>query len=47
MFNKTIFPQLLDLFINEDWSVYISDYSKPRHKYIRVKPATCIIILEK
>ncbi|XP_064604031.1 exocyst complex component 6B-like [Liolophura sinensis] len=39
--------QLLDLFLNWDWSVYLADYGQPNHKYIRVTPHTAITILEK
>ena len=39
--------QLLDLFLNEDWSVYLADYGKPKAKYIRVQPHVAISIMEK
>ena len=39
--------QLLDLFVNEDWSVYLADYGNPKAKYLRVQPHIAINILEK
>ena len=39
--------QLLDLFLNEDWSVYLADYGNPKAKYLRVQPQVAISILEK
>nr|XP_022341988.1 exocyst complex component 6B-like isoform X3 [Crassostrea virginica]XP_022341989.1 exocyst complex component 6B-like isoform X4 [Crassostrea virginica] len=39
--------QLLDLFLNWDWSLYLADYGQPTSKYIRVKPSDAISLLEK
>lgn len=39
--------QLLDLFINWDWSVYLADFGKPNAKYLRVPRHTAINLLEK
>lgn len=39
--------QLLDLFLNWDWSIYLADYGQPTSKYIRVKPSDAISLLEK
>ncbi|ESO97021.1 hypothetical protein LOTGIDRAFT_115306, partial [Lottia gigantea] len=39
--------QLLDLFINWDWSMYLADYGKQHSKYIRVPRYTAINLLEK
>eukprot|EP00062_Callorhinchus_milii_P025444 gi/632986434/ref/XP_007910235.1/ PREDICTED: exocyst complex component 6B-like isoform X2 [Callorhinchus milii] len=39
--------QLLDLFIKWDWSTYFADYGQPTCKYLRVNPATALILLEK
>ncbi|XP_069488400.1 exocyst complex component 6B [Ambystoma mexicanum] len=39
--------QLLDLFIQWDWSSYLADYGKPTCKYLRVNPTTALILLEK
>lgn len=39
--------QLLDLFINWDWSVYLADYGKQQAKYLRVQRHTAISLLEK
>uniref|UniRef100_A0A8C9NP24 Exocyst complex component 6 n=1 Tax=Serinus canaria TaxID=9135 RepID=A0A8C9NP24_SERCA len=43
-----VFPfQLLDLFIQWDWSTYLADYGQPTCKYLRVNPTTALILLEK
>ncbi|XP_066487852.1 exocyst complex component 6B isoform X2 [Tiliqua scincoides] len=39
--------QLLDLFLQWDWSTYLADYGQPNCKYLRVNPATALILLEK
>ncbi|XP_068045276.1 exocyst complex component 6B isoform X1 [Anomalospiza imberbis] len=39
--------QLLDLFIQWDWSTYLADYGQPTCKYLRVNPTTALILLEK
>ncbi|XP_069712728.1 exocyst complex component 6B isoform X4 [Phaenicophaeus curvirostris] len=39
--------QLLDLFIQWDWSTYLADYGQPTCKYLRVNPMTALILLEK
>ena len=39
--------QLLDLFINWDWSVYLADYGKQQARYLRVQRHTAISLLEK
>ncbi|KAH9492776.1 Exocyst complex component 6 [Bulinus truncatus] len=39
--------QLLDLFINWDWSVYLADYGKQQSRYLRVPRHTAISLLEK
>ncbi|XP_060073280.1 exocyst complex component 6B-like [Ylistrum balloti] len=39
--------QLLDLFLNWDWSVYLADYGQSKSKYLRVQPQVAISILEK
>ncbi|KAJ8316919.1 hypothetical protein KUTeg_004823 [Tegillarca granosa] len=39
--------QLLDLFLNWDWSVYLADYGQPKSKYLRVQPHAAISLLEK
>uniref|UniRef100_A0A8C5WI06 Exocyst complex component n=1 Tax=Leptobrachium leishanense TaxID=445787 RepID=A0A8C5WI06_9ANUR len=39
--------QLLDLFINWDWSTYLADYGQPTCKYLRVNPTTALTLLEK
>uniref|UniRef100_A0A674MI46 Exocyst complex component n=1 Tax=Takifugu rubripes TaxID=31033 RepID=A0A674MI46_TAKRU len=40
-------PQLLDLFLQWDWSTYLADYGKPTCKYLRVNPHTALALLEK
>lgn len=43
-----VFPfQLLDLFIQWDWSTYLADYGQPTCKYLRVNPTTALVLLEK
>ncbi|XP_059159349.1 exocyst complex component 6B-like isoform X2 [Physella acuta] len=39
--------QLLDLFINWDWSVYLADFGKQQSRYLRVPRHTAISLLEK
>lgn len=39
--------QLLDLFLQWDWSTYLADYGKPTCKYLRVNPHTALALLEK
>ncbi|KAK3587474.1 hypothetical protein CHS0354_003611 [Potamilus streckersoni] len=39
--------QLMDLFLNEDWSAYLADYGQPKSKYVRVQPHVVINLLEK
>ncbi|KAM6346327.1 exocyst complex component 6B isoform 2-T2 [Podargus strigoides] len=39
--------QLLDLFIQWDWSTYLADYGQPTCKYLRVNPTTALTLLEK
>uniref|UniRef100_A0A803SKV1 Exocyst complex component n=1 Tax=Anolis carolinensis TaxID=28377 RepID=A0A803SKV1_ANOCA len=39
--------QLLDLFLQWDWSTYLADYGQPACKYLRVNPTTALILLEK
>ncbi|XP_054845917.1 exocyst complex component 6B isoform X1 [Eublepharis macularius] len=39
--------QLLDLFLQWDWSTYLADYGQPTCKYLRVNPATALTLLEK
>ena len=39
--------QLLDLFLDWDWTHYLADYGKAQSKYIRVHPTICILLLEK
>ncbi|XP_031511439.1 exocyst complex component 6B isoform X3 [Papio anubis] len=39
--------QLLDLFIQWDWSTYLADYGQPNCKYLRVNPVTALTLLEK
>ncbi|XP_012936001.1 exocyst complex component 6B isoform X2 [Aplysia californica] len=39
--------QLLDLFINWDWSVYLADFGKQQARYLRVPRHTAISLLEK
>uniref|UniRef100_A0A672V9G8 Exocyst complex component n=1 Tax=Strigops habroptila TaxID=2489341 RepID=A0A672V9G8_STRHB len=39
--------QLLDLFIQWDWSTYLADYGQPTCKYLRVNPTTALVLLEK
>uniref|UniRef100_A0A7N5JIZ5 Exocyst complex component n=1 Tax=Ailuropoda melanoleuca TaxID=9646 RepID=A0A7N5JIZ5_AILME len=39
--------QLLDLFIQWDWSTYLADYGQPSCKYLRVNPVTALTLLEK
>lgn len=39
--------QLLDLFIQWDWSTYLADYGQPTCKYLRVNPVTALTLLEK
>uniref|UniRef100_A0A4W4HMD6 Exocyst complex component n=1 Tax=Electrophorus electricus TaxID=8005 RepID=A0A4W4HMD6_ELEEL len=39
--------QLLDLFIQWDWSTYLADYGRPSCKYLRVNPHTALALLEK
>lgn len=39
--------QLLDLFLNWDWSAYLADYGQAKCKYVRVKPDVAISLLEK
>jgi hypothetical protein len=41
------FRQLLDLFVAWDWSTYLADYGSDSSKYLRVKPQTALIILDK
>ncbi|CAG5125629.1 unnamed protein product, partial [Candidula unifasciata] len=38
--------QLLDLFINWDWSVYLADFGKQQARYLRVHRHTAINLLE-
>ncbi|KAI8789097.1 exocyst complex component 6B-like isoform X3 [Biomphalaria glabrata] len=39
--------QLLDLFINWDWSVYLADYGKQQSRYLRVPRHIAVSLLEK
>ncbi|KAL8624105.1 hypothetical protein ACOMHN_036108 [Nucella lapillus] len=39
--------QLMDLFINWDWSVYLADFGKQQARYLRVHRHTAISLLEK
>ena len=39
--------QLLDLFVSWDWSTYLADYGNSSSKYIRVKPESAIVLLDK
>ncbi len=39
--------QLLDLFVSWDWSTYFADYGSTSSKYLRVKPESALIILDK
>ncbi|XP_025094033.1 exocyst complex component 6B-like isoform X3 [Pomacea canaliculata] len=39
--------QLLDLFINWDWSTYLADFGKQQARYLRVPRHTAISMLEK
>lgn len=39
--------QLLDLFLQWDWSTYLADYGKPTCKYLRVNPHTALALLDK
>ncbi|XP_058049835.1 exocyst complex component 6B isoform X5 [Ahaetulla prasina] len=39
--------QLLDLFLQWDWSTYLADYGQPTCKYLRVNPMTALALLEK
>ncbi|XP_053111069.1 exocyst complex component 6B isoform X1 [Hemicordylus capensis] len=39
--------QLLDLFLQWDWSTYLADYGQPTCRYLRVNPTTALILLEK
>lgn len=39
--------QLIDLFMEWDWSTYFADFRKQHSKYLRVKPQTALILLEK
>uniref|UniRef100_A0A665VPV0 Exocyst complex component n=1 Tax=Echeneis naucrates TaxID=173247 RepID=A0A665VPV0_ECHNA len=39
--------QLLELFVQWDWSTYLADYGKPTCKYLRVNPHTALALLEK
>ncbi|RUS81404.1 hypothetical protein EGW08_010842, partial [Elysia chlorotica] len=39
--------QILDLFINWDWSVYLADYGKQQSRYLRVPRTTAVNMLEK
>ena len=39
--------QLLDVFLNGDWSTYFADYGQPQNKYLRVSPQRAIIVVEK
>ncbi|XP_056156047.1 exocyst complex component 6B isoform X2 [Lampris incognitus] len=39
--------QLLDLFVQWDWSTYLADYGRPTCKYLRVNPHTALALLEK
>ncbi|XP_070210357.1 exocyst complex component 6B-like [Littorina saxatilis] len=39
--------QLLDLFINWDWSVYLADFGKQQARYLRVHRHTAVSLLEK
>ena len=43
----SFFFQLLDLFLNWDWSAYLADYGQAKCKYVRVKPDVAISLLEK
>uniref|UniRef100_A0A3Q4BHF5 Exocyst complex subunit EXOC6/Sec15 C-terminal domain-containing protein n=1 Tax=Mola mola TaxID=94237 RepID=A0A3Q4BHF5_MOLML len=37
--------QLLDLFMQWDWSTYLADYGKPTCKYLRVNPHTALALM--
>ncbi|CAG2212646.1 EXOC6 [Mytilus edulis] len=39
--------QLLDLFLNWDWSLYLADYGQTNSKYVRVQPQVALSLLEK
>ena len=39
--------QLIDLFMEWDWSTYFADFRKQHSKYLRVKPQTALVLLEK
>nr|XP_058935725.1 exocyst complex component 6B isoform X3 [Kogia breviceps] len=43
----TIQNELLDLFLQWDWSTYLADYGQPTCKYLRVNPVTALTLLEK
>lgn len=47
VFSSRWLLQLLDLFIQWDWSTYLADYGQPTCKYLRVNPTTALILLEK
>lgn len=39
--------QLLDILLSWDWTNYFADFGKEQSRYLRVKPKTCIMLLEK
>ncbi|XP_039607862.1 exocyst complex component 6B isoform X3 [Polypterus senegalus] len=39
--------QLLDLFIQWDWSTYLADFGRPNCRYLRVNPHIALAVLEK
>ena len=39
--------QLMNLFLGEDWNIYIADFGKQHSKYLRVNPVTALNLLEK
>lgn len=39
--------QLLDLFVSWDWSTYLADFGNTKSKYIRVKPESAIVLMDK
>lgn len=39
--------QVVDLFLNNDWSLYLADFGKPEGRYSRVDGNTALAILEK
>ena len=44
---ESSFMQLLDLFVNEDWSQYVNEYQNPSSKYRSINPAMVYSLLFK